>query len=209
MTQREQNRFDSRGRPGCAPIVPRRVRGTSLSPTQRSCIVSHAKSKRQGSRKVRTSPGRRKHLGVAELLEDRCMPTVTTAPPIGGVGNNEAHPTWGSAGVDLLRMSAIAYANANGFSPSMGGGAPTFVAGPRLVSNVVSNQTDVLFDPDPTHDNNTVNQNGLSDFGYTWGQFLDHDMDLTPTLSGKITAASWDAVTQTATITVADGLFRA
>src|SRR5262249_6617623 len=23
-------------------------------------------------------------------------------------------------------------------------------------------------------------QNGLSDFGYTWGQFLDHDLDLTP-----------------------------
>src|SRR5260370_21183859 len=59
----------------------------------------------------------------------------------------------------------------------MGGGAPTFVAGSRLVSNSVSNQATVLFG---STDVNTVNQNGLSDFGYTWGQFLDHDMDLTP-----------------------------
>src|SRR5262249_37694302 len=55
-------------------------------------------------------------------------------------------------------------------------------------------------------DFNTVNQNGLSDFGYTWGQFIDHDMDLTTTQSGQITAASWSA--GVATITVADGLFR-
>ena len=60
----------------------------------------------------------------------------------------------------------------------MGGGAPTFVAGSRLVSNAVSNQATTLFGPT---DINTVDQNGLSDFGYTWGQFLDHDMDLTPT----------------------------
>src|SRR5262249_36895115 len=38
------------------------------------------------------------------------------------------------------------------------------------------------------------------------GQFLDHDMDLTPTLSGRITAASWSE--GIVTITVADGLFR-
>src|SRR5207244_7580603 len=63
-------------------------------------------------------------------------------------------------------------------TPSLTYGAPTFIAGPRLVSNTVSNQATVLFG---STDINTVDQNGLSDFGYTWGQFIDHDMDLTPT----------------------------
>ena len=116
----------------------------------------------------------------------------------------------GTAGTDLLRVSPAAYANGI-FTPGMGGGAPTFVAGSRLVSNTVSNQAATLFGPAST-DVNTVNSNGLSDFGYTFGQFMDHDMDLTPTLSGQITAASWSAATATApataTITVADGLFQ-
>ncbi len=74
-----------------------------------------------------------------------------------------------------------------------------------MVSNVVSNQATVLFG---TEDINTVNGNGLSNFGYTWGQFIDHDMDLTPTQSGKITSASWSSANGgTATITVATGIF--
>ncbi|HEY7157949.1 MAG TPA: peroxidase family protein, partial [Gemmataceae bacterium] len=32
----------------------------------------------------------------------------------------------------------------------------------------------------PSTDINTVDGNGLSDFGYVFGQFMDHDMDLTP-----------------------------
>jgi hypothetical protein len=138
-----------------------------------------------------------------EELETRCVMSVTGFRPIDEMGNNEATPTLGTANQDLLRVSPAAYANGF-FTPGMGGGAPTFVAGSRLVSNTVSNQATTLFGDT---DVNTVNSNGLSDFGYAFGQFMDHDMDLTPTLSGKITAASWSA--GTATITVADGLFLA
>jgi peroxidase len=62
-------------------------------------------------------------------------------------------------------------------------------AGPpaRVVSDILNNQTDPLFPPPPSasaQDIQTVDQNSLTDFGYAWGQFIDHDMDLTPTNDG-------------------------
>jgi len=62
-------------------------------------------------------------------------------------------------------------------------------AGPpaRVVSDILNNQTDPLFPPPPSadaQDIQTVDQNSLTDFGYAWGQFIDHDMDLTPTNNG-------------------------
>jgi hypothetical protein len=36
----------------------------------------------------------------------------------------------------------------------------------------------------PAPDVNTVDGNGLSDFGYSFRQFMDHDMDLTPDQTG-------------------------
>lgn len=131
------------------------------------------------------SPAARLRL-ILEQLEDRCVPSVTGFRPIDEVGNNIDDPTLGTAGIDLLRVSPAAYrvvagTDPNGFfTPSMNGGAPFFVSGSRLASNDLSNQSTTLFDPNPANDINTVNQNGLSAFGYTWGQFLDHDMDLTP-----------------------------
>jgi hypothetical protein len=122
-----------------------------------------------------------------EQLEERSQPSVTGFSPIDEIGNNPFNASLGTAGTDLLRISPAAYKPvANGGdglnTPSLTYGAPTFVAGPRLVSNVVDNQAAVLFG-DPSTDINTVDQNGLSDFGYTFGQFMDHDMDLTPTQS--------------------------
>src|SRR5262245_6172544 len=185
-----------------------RLRGVlPMSPNPfRSCIMRKSTWWRcLANRKARASAPRRALW--LEALEGRCQPS--TFRPIDEVGNNVGNPNLGIAGTDLLRQSPAAYKPvANGGDglniPSMTYGAPTFVAGPRLVSNVVSNQAEVIFGPT---DINTVNQNGLSDFGYTWGQFLDHDMDLSPTLSGRITAAS--STGGVATITVADGLFRA
>ena len=122
-----------------------------------------------------------------ELLEHRCMLSVSGFRPIDEVGNNVANPNLATAGTDLLRRSPAAYkptaSGGDGLNtPGMGGGAPTFVAGPRLVSNVVSNQADPNH---PGQDFNTVDQHRLSDFGYTFGQFIDHDLDLTPDQTGQ------------------------
>ena len=99
--------------------------------------------------------------------------------PIDEVGNNLANVNWGAAPADrqggaaiqLLRISPVAYAD--------GISAPALPNNPsaRLVSNIVDNQADPN---NPTQDIATVDQNSLGDFGYAFGQFIDHDMDLTP-----------------------------
>ena len=80
-----------------------------------------------------------------------------------GTGNNPANATWGSAGTDLLRIVPAAYGD--GVSTPAGAGLP----GPRAISNALN--------PQPKDDPNNLN---LSDFIYAWGQFVDHDLDLTP-----------------------------
>jgi hypothetical protein len=108
-----------------------------------------------------------------EALEDRCVPS-SGYRPIDEVGNNISNPTWGVAGTDLLRLSPVAYADGIS-SPSLPNNP-----GARVVSDLVSNQADAA-----GNDIQTVDTNSLSDFGYVWGQFIDHDMDLTPSGSGQ------------------------
>jgi peroxidase len=106
----------------------------------------------------------------ADALEQRILLSATGVEPIGGTGNNVAHPTWAAAGNDLVRLTPAQYAN--GYS------TPSLPQDPsaRLISNLVNNQADPA---DPSQDIATVNQQSLSDFAYSFGQFMDHDMDLT------------------------------
>lgn len=87
---------------------------------------------------------------------------ASSVPALDGKGNNQSHPTWGSAGVDLMRMAPAAY----GDSVSTPAGASRPSA--RLVSNSLCELT-------TTEPNNR----NLSDWIYGWGQFLDHDIGLT------------------------------
>jgi hypothetical protein len=112
-----------------------------------------------------------------ERLEDRCTPTATGFRPIDEVGNNVADPTLGTAGTDLSRLSAPAYADGIS-SPSLPNNPSA-----RTVSDILSVQADPN---NPLADIATIDQNSLSDFGYVWGQFIDHDMDLTPSGSGEL-----------------------
>jgi hypothetical protein len=130
-----------------------------------------------------------------EQLEGRTVPTTSAATSlmaamqdvaqalfasgfrsIDGTNNNVANPTWGSSGIDLLRVSPAAYAD--------GISAPSLANDPsaRVISDTLNNQADPN---NPSQDLVTIDQNSLSDFGYAWGQFIDHDMDLTPTNSGE------------------------
>ena len=81
-----------------------------------------------------------------------------------GKGNNPAHNFWGSAGMDLMRWAHAAYGDA--LSTPAGTGRP----GARLVSNTLSDS--------PT---SIPNDRNLSDWVYGWGQFVDHDLDLSTT----------------------------
>jgi hypothetical protein len=98
----------------------------------------------------------------AEVLEER---TLLAASPIGGVGNNLLHPTWGSAGTDFLRTAPAAYSD--GISSPAGQNRPSA----RVISNTVSD----------SHGQDVISDRGLSAMAYAWGQFIDHDIDLTPT----------------------------
>lgn len=79
-----------------------------------------------------------------------------------GSGNNLQHPDWGSAGIDLLRKVEHDYAD--GISAPSGAERKS----PREISNLVAAQA-------APQDNSQSMSNML----WQWGQFLDHDLDLT------------------------------
>ncbi len=83
---------------------------------------------------------------------------------IDGTGNNTSHSDWGSAGSHLLRGASGAHYGNN--IESMGGaGRPS----PREISNALFDQRRSI-----------LSSVGHSDYIWTWGQFLDHDLSLTP-----------------------------
>lgn len=97
----------------------------------------------------------------AERLEDRLQPSAYYS--IDGTGNNLANPEWGSTLEQFLRLAPAAYAD--GVSSPGGTGLP----GGRAVSNAVADQAG----------EDIVNDRLMSAMIYAWGQFIDHDFDLT------------------------------
>jgi hypothetical protein len=77
-----------------------------------------------------------------------------------GSGNNQNHPTWGQSNVQYRRQVAARYAD----------GIAQPVSGPaaRFVSNRVFN--DIA--------QNIFSENRVTQWGFTWGQFLDHTFGL-------------------------------
>ena len=101
-----------------------------------------------------------------EHLEDRTTPA--TYRTIDGTGNNLSHPEWGSTGENLLRRAPAAYAD--GISAPGGTNRPS----PRAISNaVVAEEEEVISD------------RFLSAMIYAFGQFIDHDLDLTPNAGSR------------------------
>jgi peroxidase len=80
-----------------------------------------------------------------------------------GSNNNLGNPTWGSNDIALLRLGGIGYAD--GIQAPAGPNRPSA----RIISNLLAAQ-----------DRSILNRAGACDFFWQWGQFLDHDMDLTP-----------------------------
>jgi peroxidase len=81
---------------------------------------------------------------------------------VDGSNNNQDNPEWGTAGEQLLRVAGVDYAD--GISEPGGQDRPSA----RVISNALA-----------TQDEETPSDRQLSAFIYAWGQFIDHDIDLT------------------------------
>src|SRR5262245_8334335 len=79
---------------------------------------------------------------------------------IDGSGNNLSHTEYNAAGSDFARIGSAHFAD--------GVDAMTSGPNPRMISNVVVGQGDA----------DVANAEGLSGMMYAWGQFIDHDLDL-------------------------------
>jgi hypothetical protein len=92
------------------------------------------------------------------------------ARTLDGSANNLAHPTWGAAGTPYQRV-----APANDQQPTVN---------PRLVSNRIFNDTG----------QNLFSERNVSQFGWVWGQFIDHVFGLAQggTTAANIPASSTD-----------------
>lgn len=84
---------------------------------------------------------------------------------IDGFGNNLNQPLWGQADTQLLRLTVPAYEDG---VAAPRGGDPSSLPSPRAISNAIASQTE-----------NIPNSINVSDWFWQWGQFLDHDLDLT------------------------------
>jgi peroxidase len=80
-----------------------------------------------------------------------------------GSNNNEDYPDWGKSDIAFLRLAGVGYAD--GYNKPAGSHRPSA----RIISNLIAIQYQSI-----------LNQAKASDFFWQWGQFLDHDMDLTP-----------------------------
>jgi hypothetical protein len=76
-----------------------------------------------------------------------------------GSSNNATHPAWGQAGTQFPRVAGANYD---------GNGGMVTGPSPRYISNRVFNDVG----------QNLFSENDISQWGWAWGQFLDHDMDL-------------------------------
>lgn len=124
---------------------------------QQSNIKSIDKNE-TNSRQNNVSPARKIDRG-----ERRTAPVpVFEIRSFSGEGNNVDYPDWGAAHIELVRFTSANYAD--DISELAGEERPS----PRHISNVVFAQN---------HD--TQNHKGATDFLWQWGQFLDHDIDLT------------------------------
>jgi hypothetical protein len=85
---------------------------------------------------------------------------------IDGSNNNVAHPTWGQANIQYRRNAAARYAD--------GRSAPVTGPSERFISNRIFNDGN----------QNIFSENGESQWGFTWGQFLDHTFGLRASAGG-------------------------
>jgi peroxidase len=121
-------------------------------------------------------------LSVLVLTVPSCVPSRAASVDwqvewrsLDGSRNNLAHPDWGKAGTAYLRVGEPNYAD----------GIRGMAAGPpsRYISNRVFNDVG----------QNVFAENGISQWGWIWGQFLDHTFGLRDERPGESGPIPFDA----------------
>ena len=121
-------------------------------------------AKRFSFRALRMEPLELRQL-MASDLPGLLNPGSFETYSVDGTGNNLTQIQWGSTDEQLLRLASPQYSD--GISAAGGANRPSA----REISNTVSDQGS----------SGLVNQGRMSAFAYAWGQFIDHDLGLTPT----------------------------
>ena len=93
-----------------------------------------------------------------------------------GSRNNLSHADWGQAGSQYSRVAPPVYADGKG---AMAGGPS-----PRRISNRIFNDDG----------QNLFSENGISQWGWAWGQFIDHDMDLRDERPGESAPMPYETI---------------
>lgn len=98
-----------------------------------------------------------------------------TFPTLSGYSNNLLHPQWGQAGTQYTRTGKANYAD----------GISKMQSGPdaRRISNRVFNDLG----------QNVFSENQITQWGWAWGQFVDHDMDLRNEANGASAPIAFSA----------------
>jgi peroxidase len=141
-------------------ILTRALAATLLLQLALGCLPAAAEDGDAASRPRKVSP-------VRGIEGRRTSPTGepagdSEAQSFDGSGNNVLDPTMGAAGTPLLRRVPADYGD--GFATLAGSERP----GARAVSNGTNTQLAAR-----------TNEVHATDFLWQWGQFLDHDIDLT------------------------------
>ena len=99
------------------------------------------------------------------------------APSFNGEGHNEDNVNAGATGSELINIAPLNYED--GISAPAGSNRPD----PRTISNAVAQQNGLVNSPQ-----------GLTNMVWAMGQFLDHDLSLTPALSRQEAAAQGETM---------------
>ncbi|HEY6583598.1 MAG TPA: peroxidase family protein [Gaiellaceae bacterium] len=92
-----------------------------------------------------------------------------------GSGNNAGNPSWGQAGTQYIRVAPANYAD----------GVAKPVSGPntRYISNRIFND----------RAQNLFSENNVSQWGFVWGQFMDHTFGLRQEVGGEDASIAFNA----------------
>jgi Animal haem peroxidase len=113
-------------------------------------------------------------LGTTAAEDSLRRESPATPRSLDGSGNNPENAGWGRAGATYLRVAAPAYADGTG-EPGAGPAA-------RWISNRIFNDTG----------QNLFSENGVTQWGWVWAQFIDHDMGLRDTRHAEPMALAHD-----------------